>query len=106
MSSPFLADDERSLLLMRIKELEERHTTFRDSVVCAFNQLLDLKDISTGVHSTRLAEWAIRAARKLASPQECLYQAEVAALLPAGGQIGGADAVPEKAREPPRWGRH
>jgi len=97
MSNPFLADDERSLLLMRIKELEERHTTFRDSVVCAFNQLLDLKDISTGVHSTRLAEWALRVARKLDIPEECLYQVEVAALLHDVGKIGVPDAMLKKA---------
>jgi HD-GYP domain-containing protein (c-di-GMP phosphodiesterase class II) len=96
MSSPFLADDERSLLLMRIKELEERHTTFRDSVVCAFNQLLDLKDISTGVHSTRLAEWALRVARKLDIPEDCLYQVEVAALLHDVGKIGVPDAILKK----------
>ena len=42
-------------LLMRVKELEEQHLAYRNSVVCAFNQLLDLKDINTGVHSTRLA---------------------------------------------------
>src|SRR6267378_976414 len=97
MSNPFLADDERSLLLMRIKELEERHTTFRDSVVCAFNQLLDLKDISTGVHSTRLAEWALRVARKLDIPEECLYQVEVAALLHDVGKIGVPDAILKKS---------
>jgi len=96
MSSPLLADDERSLLLMRIKELEERHTTFRDSVVCAFNQLLDLKDISTGVHSTRLAEWALRVARKLDIPEDCLYQVEVAALLHDVGKIGVPDAILKK----------
>jgi HD-GYP domain-containing protein (c-di-GMP phosphodiesterase class II) len=96
MSSPFLADDERSLLLMRIKELEERHTTFRDSVVCAFNQLLDLKDISTGVHSTRLAEWALRVARKLDISEDCLYQVEVAALLHDVGKIGVPDAILKK----------
>ena len=97
MTTPFLADDERSLLLMRIKELEERHTTFRDSVVCAFNQLLDLKDISTGVHSTRLAEWALRVARKLDIPEDCLYQVEVAALLHDVGKIGVPDAILKKA---------
>lgn len=61
MSSNFIADTEKSMLLLRVKELEEHHSTFRDSVICAFNQLLDLKDINTGVHSTRLAEWALRA---------------------------------------------
>jgi HD-GYP domain-containing protein (c-di-GMP phosphodiesterase class II) len=97
MSSAFIADVERSLLLMQVKELEEHHTTFRDSVICAFNQLLDLKDISTGVHSTRLAEWALRVARKLDVPEKCLYQVEVAALLHDVGKIGVPDAILKKA---------
>jgi HD-GYP domain-containing protein (c-di-GMP phosphodiesterase class II) len=97
MSSAFLTDTDRSLLLLRVKELEEHHTTFRDSVICAFNQLLDLKDISTGVHSTRLAEWALRVARKLSIPEQCLYQVEVAALLHDVGKIGVPDAILKKA---------
>src|SRR5713101_5909744 len=96
MSSAFIADTERSLLLMRVKELEEHHATFRDSVICAFNQLLDLKDPSTGVHSTRLAEWAIRVARKLNVLEDCLYQVEVAALLHDVGKIGVPDAILKK----------
>ncbi len=97
MSSAFIADVERSLLQLRVKELEEHHTTFRDSVICAFNQLLDLKDISTGVHSTRLAEWALRVARKLEVPEKCLYQVEVAALLHDVGKIGVPDSILKKA---------
>jgi HD-GYP domain-containing protein (c-di-GMP phosphodiesterase class II) len=97
MSSASIADTERSQLLMRIKELEERHATFRDSVICAFNQLLDLKDLNTGVHSTRLAEWALRVARKLDVPEKCLYQVEVAALLHDVGKIGVPDAILKKA---------
>jgi HD-GYP domain-containing protein (c-di-GMP phosphodiesterase class II) len=97
MSNAFTADTERSLLLMRIKELEERHATFRDSVICAFNQLLDLKDLNTGVHSTRLAEWALRVARKLEVPEKCLYQVEVAALLHDVGKIGVPDAILKKS---------
>jgi HD-GYP domain-containing protein (c-di-GMP phosphodiesterase class II) len=96
MISAFIADTEKSLLLLRVKELEEHHATFRDSVVCAFNQLLDLKDISTGVHSTRLAEWALRVARKLDIPEKCLYQVEVAALLHDVGKIGVPDAILKK----------
>lgn len=84
-------------LLLRIKELEEEHLAFRDSVICAFNQLLDLKDISTGVHSTRLAEWAIRVARKMNIPQDRFYQVEVAALLHDVGKIGVPDAILKKA---------
>jgi HD-GYP domain-containing protein (c-di-GMP phosphodiesterase class II) len=84
-------------LLLRVKELEEQHLAFRDSVICAFNQLLDLKDINTGVHSTRLAEWAIRVARKMEIPEESLYQVEVAALLHDVGKIGVPDAILKKA---------
>jgi HD-GYP domain-containing protein (c-di-GMP phosphodiesterase class II) len=97
MISSFIADTEKSLLLLRVKELEEHHASFRDSVICAFNQLLDLKDISTGVHSTRLAEWALRVARKLDIPEHCLYQVEVAALLHDVGKIGVPDSILKKA---------
>src|SRR5205814_10000324 len=83
-------------LVLRIKELEEQHLAFRKSLVCAFNQLLDLKDISTVVHTTRLAEWAIRVARKLNIPEEHIYQVEVAALLHDIGKIGLPDAILKK----------
>src|ERR1700747_2327121 len=83
-------------LLLRVKELEEQHSAFRNSVICAFNQLLDLKDISTGVHSTRLAEWAIRVAREMDFPEERSYQVEVAALLHDIGKIGVPDAILKK----------
>ena len=84
------------LLLFRVKELEEQHSVFRNSLVCAFNQLLDLKDINTGVHSTRLAEWAIRVARKLNISEEHMYQVEVAALLHDIGKVGVPDAILKK----------
>lgn len=84
-------------LVLRVKELEEQHLAFRNSVVCAFNQMLDLKDINTGVHSTRLAEWALRVARKMEIPEERLYQVEVAALLHDVGKIGVPDAILKKA---------
>jgi HD-GYP domain-containing protein (c-di-GMP phosphodiesterase class II) len=84
-------------LQLRIKELEEQHLSFRNSLVCAFNQLLDLKDINTGVHSTRLAEWALRVSRKMNIPEERMYQVEVAALLHDVGKIGVPDAILKKA---------
>jgi len=83
-------------LVLRIKELEEQHLAFRNSLVCAFNQMLDLKDINTGVHSTRLAEWALHVARKMDMPEERLYQVEVAALLHDIGKIGVPDAILKK----------
>jgi len=97
MSSASVAATEQALLLMRVKQLEEQHSSFRDSVICAFNQLLDLKDINTGVHSTRLAEWALRVARKLDIPEKDLYQVEVAALMHDVGKIGVPDAILKKS---------
>jgi HD-GYP domain-containing protein (c-di-GMP phosphodiesterase class II) len=87
---------ESASLLLQVKELQEQHVEFRNSLVCAFNQLLDLKDLNTGVHSTRLAEWALRVARKLNIPEEHLYQVEVAALLHDIGKIGVPDAILKK----------
>ena len=84
-------------LQLRVKELEEQQLAFRNSVICAFNQMLDLKDINTGVHSTRLAEWAIRVARKLDIPEERHYQVEVAALLHDVGKVGVPDAILKKS---------
>ena len=65
-------------------------------MICAFNQLLDLKDISTGVHSTRLAEWALRVAREMNIPESRSYQVEVAALLHDIGKVGVPDAILKK----------
>lgn len=83
-------------LQLRVKELEEQQSAFRNSVICAFNQMLDLKDINTGVHSTRLAEWAIRVARKMEIPEERFYQVEVAALLHDVGKVGVPDSILKK----------
>jgi HD-GYP domain-containing protein (c-di-GMP phosphodiesterase class II) len=88
---------EVSELLLRIKELEEQQHAHRNSVICAFNQLLDLKDINTGVHSTRLAEWAIRVGRQMEIAEESSYQVEVAALLHDIGKIGVPDAILKKS---------
>jgi HD-GYP domain-containing protein (c-di-GMP phosphodiesterase class II) len=88
--------DDSAWLRLRIKELEEQQSVFRNSLVCGFNQLLDLKDIGTGVHSTRLAEWAIRVARRFNVPEQHMYQVEVAALLHDIGKIGVPDAILKK----------
>jgi len=81
---------------LRIKELEQQQNSLLKSVICGFNQLLDLRDLGTGVHSTRLAEWAVRVARKLGLPEAGLYQIEVAALLHDIGKIGIPDAILKK----------
>ena len=87
---------EVSELLLRVKELEEQQLDLRKSVICAFNQMLDLKDISTGVHSTRLAEWAVRVAREMNILENHCYQVEVAALLHDIGKMGVPDAILKK----------
>ncbi len=81
---------------LRIKELEEQQRALLKSVICGFNQLLDLRDLGTGIHSTRLAEWAVRVARRLGIPEAELYQIEVAALLHDIGKIGIPDAILKK----------
>jgi HD-GYP domain-containing protein (c-di-GMP phosphodiesterase class II) len=95
-SNEFSPDPSSSNAWLRVKELEEQHHALLKSVICGFNQLLDLRDLNTGIHSTRLAEWAIRVARKLGIPESDLYQIEVAALLHDIGKIGIPDAILKK----------
>jgi HD-GYP domain-containing protein (c-di-GMP phosphodiesterase class II) len=84
---------------LRVKELEARIEGLQTSVICAFNQLLDLKDLNTGFHSTRLAEWGVRVARDLGVGQECLRDVEVAALLHDIGKVGIPDSVLKSAEK-------
>ncbi|MFY9804226.1 MAG: HD-GYP domain-containing protein [Candidatus Acidiferrales bacterium] len=81
---------------LQVKQVEEQISALRSSLICAFNQLLDLKDLNTGVHSTRLAEWALHVAGELGLEQNCLGDIEVAALLHDIGKIGIADAILNK----------
>src|SRR5437016_13273393 len=81
---------------LRIKQLEEQALALRNSVICAFNQLLDLKDLNTGVHSTRLAEWGMRVGRELGLEEAELQNLEVAALLHDIGKVGIPDSVLRK----------
>lgn len=91
LASPLLASAS-----LRIKELEEGASALRRSVICAFNQLLDLKDLNTGVHSTRLAEWGLRVGQELSLDEGMLQNLEVAALLHDIGKIGIPDAILRK----------
>lgn len=81
---------------LRVKAVEEEMKALRASVICAFNQLLDLKDLNTGVHSTRLAEWALHVARELGIEEEALADIEIAALLHDIGKVGIPDAILNK----------
>jgi HD-GYP domain-containing protein (c-di-GMP phosphodiesterase class II) len=95
------APTESSTLLLapeslRIKQLEEQASALRSSVICAFNQLLDLKDLNTGVHSTRLAEWGMRVGQELGLEEAALQNLEVAALLHDIGKMGVPDSILRK----------
>ncbi len=81
---------------LRVKELEEELDTIHTSLVCAFNQLLDLKDMNTGFHSTRLAEWAMRVARELGMSETAVRDIETAALLHDIGKMGIPDSILKK----------
>lgn len=81
---------------VQIKSVEEQLSALRTSLICAFNQLLDLKDLNTGVHSTRLAEWALHVAGELGLDEQAFSDIEVAALLHDIGKIGIPDAILQK----------
>ena len=81
---------------MRVLELEEQLHHMHAGVIIGLNQLLDLKDVNTGVHSTRLAEWAVRIARELGIEENCWANVEAAALLHDIGKIGVPDAILKK----------
>src|SRR6202048_3285880 len=95
MASPPLAAPD----LLRIKLLEEQSAALRNSVICAFSQLLDLKDLNTGVHSTRLAEWGMRVGQELGLEESELQNLEVAALLHDIGKVGIPDSILQKPRQ-------
>jgi HD-GYP domain-containing protein (c-di-GMP phosphodiesterase class II) len=80
----------------RIKQLEAQVVSLRSSFICAFNQLLDLKDLNTGVHSTRLAEWGMRVGHDLGLEEAVLQDLEIAALLHDIGKVGIPDSILRK----------
>ncbi len=80
----------------RVKELQTELAAVRTSVICALNQLLDLKDLNTGVHSTRLAEWSVRIGREIGLDDGALRDLEVAAILHDIGKIGTPDHILKK----------
>jgi HD-GYP domain-containing protein (c-di-GMP phosphodiesterase class II) len=90
---------------LRIPELEELVRNTRQATICALNQMLDLKDLNTGVHSTRLAEWAVRIGQELGLDERVLEDVEVAALLHDAGKVSVPDAILRKPGplDPEEW---
>jgi HD-GYP domain-containing protein (c-di-GMP phosphodiesterase class II) len=81
---------------LRVRELEGQVRELRTALVCSLNQLLDLRDLNTGVHSTRLAEWALRVARDLNVPEKYMPDLEMGALLHDIGKVGVPDVILNK----------
>jgi len=82
-----------SFPLMRIRELEAELRNTRSATVVALCQMLDLKDLGTGLHSTRLAEWGVRLAGALGLDTGAVRSVEVASLLHDIGKVGIHDDV-------------
>src|SRR6266849_2359824 len=93
---PVMAQPLEASSSMRVKMLEEQLSSNLNSLVCGLHQLLDLKDLNTGVHSTRLAEWGMRVGQELGFQEESLQNLEVAALLHDIGKVGIPDAILRK----------
>ena len=48
---------------LQVEDLQNQIRELHSGFVCCLNQLLDLRDLNTGLHSTRLAEWGLLVAR-------------------------------------------
>jgi HD-GYP domain-containing protein (c-di-GMP phosphodiesterase class II) len=79
-----------------LKHLEQQIRDASFSTLCALVQLLDLKDLTTGVHSSRLATWAVTLSNLLGLSAEDTNQVEIAAVLHDLGKIGIPDAILKK----------
>jgi HD-GYP domain-containing protein (c-di-GMP phosphodiesterase class II) len=81
---------------LQVKILEDRLEAARSATIFGLHQLLDLKDLNTGVHSTRLAEWGVCVADHLGVDESHRRDVEAAALLHDIGKIGIPDAILQK----------
>lgn len=80
----------------KIMALEEQLARLRAGTVFALNEMLDLKDMNTGLHSSRLAEWAVRVGERLGMTASVLSSLEVGAILHDIGKNGVAEAILNK----------
>lgn len=81
---------------LELKRLKQQVREFENAAVCAFSMLLDLKDLRTGLHATRLAEWAVRVGEQLDLSRAELRDIENASLLHDIGKVGISEAVLNK----------
>jgi len=81
---------------LRISELEDQLRHLRTATICALNQMLDLKDVNTGTHSSRLGEWAIRVGEQFGMSESYLGELEVGAILHDIGKVGVPESILNK----------
>lgn len=81
---------------LELKVLEQKIRDVTFSSLCALVQLLDLKDMNTGVHSSRLVEWAMTLSKLADVSGDELRDIEIAAALHDIGKIGIPDEILKK----------
>src|ERR1700755_1939924 len=81
---------------LRNEQLQNQIRELHSGFVCCLNQLLDLRDLNTGLHSTRLAEWGLLVARSLGVSERDMYGLEMGALLHDIGKVGVPDNILNK----------
>lgn len=85
-------DDDPLSMALRLKQLEEELREVQSSICRGLNQLLDLKNLHTGSHSSRIRETAVRVSVALGMDEDDQRDVEIASSLHDIGKIG----VPER----------
>jgi len=78
---------------LRVRKLQEQVRQLRTATICALNQMLDMKEINTGTHATRLAEWALRVGEQFGMLASELRDLEAGAILHDIGKVGVAGTI-------------
>lgn len=81
---------------LSIRTLEDELVHSRSATILSLSTIMDLKDLPTGLHGTRLAEWATRVAELMGVEEAELADLEVAALLHDIGKVGVPDTILNK----------
>jgi HD-GYP domain-containing protein (c-di-GMP phosphodiesterase class II) len=81
---------------LRIKQLESELSRMSSALVCSLITMLDLSELHTGVHGTRLAEWAVRVAQMAGLDERELRDVEIASLLHDIGKVGVPQQILQK----------
>lgn len=94
---PRADDDDPVSMTLRLKQLEEELREVQSSICRGLNQLLDLKDLNTGTHSTRIGETAVRVSVALGMDEDDQRDVEIACTLHDIGKIGVPDRILRKS---------